>query len=581
MLNSSFYRNWQVSKIGVIGPGIVGTPMAALLAQAKIKIGTDRPARVVVIQRESITSGWKVGAINSGRSPIGGIEPLLDEIIAQSITTASLYASHDYNELSDADVILVCVQTDKNGNEPDYGPLFESLNSLVKALHNKPSTKMPLIIFESTLAPSSMNTVIRDYFAKNGLVDGHNLLLGNSPNRVMPGRLVERVTTSDKIVAGIHPLTPHLIQRLYSHIVTEGKLFLTNSLTAEVVKTLENAYRDVRIAFSSEVVRYCDQYNIDFYYLRDRVNERLGQKDDASNDPGSVPRGGLLIPTVGVGGHCLPKDGILLWWRMLQSHADTSRSLILLARTINDESPAETIRLAETTFGEITGKKVALLGAAYRFDSEDTRNSPTLVLARLLAGKSCQITIHDPYVKESDQNLKKFNLQGFFTSDLGRSLENAEVIFVCTAHRLYRDLPNRLVDSKPLHRKIIDGCNIFKKTDFIDHSDAYIGIGKGSKLPDEGLIDTVHGYFRIIERGIANEVLSLITYLNANYAKDNFNRIVFEDVQKLAATCGTCCDIVAPGVMPVVKTYQDFSSRMVEAVKQRTSQGTPITRLHH
>jgi len=75
--------------------------------------------------------------------------------------------------------------------------------------------------------------------------------------------------------------------------------------------------------------------------------------------------------------------------------------------------------------------------------------------------------------------------------------------------------------------------------------------------------------------------LSLITYLNANYAKDNFNRIVFEDVQKLAATCGTCCDIVAPGVMPVVKTYQDFSSRMVEAVKQRTSQGTPITRLHH
>ena len=90
-------------------------------------------------------------------------------------------------------------------------------------------------------------------------------------------------------------------------------------MTAEIVKTLENAYRDVRIAFSAEVVRYCDEHNIDFYQVREKVNEMLFQTDLAKDKPNEVPSGGILIPTLGVGGHCLPKDGILLWWRKLES----------------------------------------------------------------------------------------------------------------------------------------------------------------------------------------------------------------------------------------------------------------------
>ena len=95
------------------------------------------------------------------------------------------------------------------------------------------------------------------------------MLLGNSPNRVMPGRLVERVASSDKLVAGLDPRTPQLVAQLYRHIVTGGTVHPTSSLSAEIVKTLENAYRDVRIAFSAEVCRWCDANGIDFYALRD------------------------------------------------------------------------------------------------------------------------------------------------------------------------------------------------------------------------------------------------------------------------------------------------------------------------
>ena len=320
-------ENWTVKKIGVIGPGIVGMPMAAMLASARIKIGTDEPAKVIVIQRESVNSGWKVDAINSGKSVIGGIEPDLDRITHQAVKEGLLSASHDFSRLSDADVILVSVQTDKKNFEPDYGPMFGALEKLAEALKNKPPDKVPLVIFESTLAPTTMETLFREHFEKYGLSEGKDILLGNSPNRVMPGRLVERIRDSDKLAGGLHPVTPKLISKLYSHIVTKGTVFQTNSLTAEIVKTLENAYRDVRIAFSTEIARYCDNHDIDFYEAREKVNSLLSQSDKASSDPNAVPSGGILIPTLGVGGHCLPKDGILLWWRNIERGTDTSSSL--------------------------------------------------------------------------------------------------------------------------------------------------------------------------------------------------------------------------------------------------------------
>ena len=562
-LDSAEPVDWVIRKIGVIGPGIVGMPMAAMLAHAGVVEGADTPAKVLVIQRASANSGWKVDSINAGRSPIGGVEPDLQRIVAESVAAGRLAASHDVGELRDADVILICVQTDKKGIEPDYGPLFEALSGLVLALGNKPAENIPLIIFESTLAPSSMATLIRDYFARHGLVDGRDILLGNSPNRVMPGRLVERVAQSDKLVAGLLPVTAELIRRLYERVVTRGTLYPTNSLTAEVVKTLENAYRDVRIAFSSEVVRWCDTQDVDFYRLRQQVNTRLAQTDTASGDPQAVPSGGLLIPTVGVGGHCLPKDGILLWWRLLESEADTGASLILEARHVNDESPGYLLDLAQRRFGSLSGKRVAILGAAYRFNSEDTRNSPSLVLARLLIDHGASIVLHDPHVYPRDQNLVKAGLTSCFTRDLSAALEGAEYVFYCTAHADYLQAEDHILESSTL-RGVIDGCNLFSGDAAVRAGKAYCGIGRGKGQPTPELVGDIETGFRAMERGVANEVQGVVDFLNGRFADSAFNRVKFSDVQRLAGTCVTGCLIADPGPVTSLDGSSGFRSRLIE-----------------
>lgn len=560
--------NWKVEKIGVIGPGIVGMPMAALLANAEIRIGSDYPAKVVVVQRNSKTSGWKVDSINRGESVIGGIEPALDEIVKANVVKGLLSASFDFNDLSDADVILVSVQTDKKGIEPDYGPMFGALHSLAEALVKKPESKIPLIIFESTLAPSSMQTVMKDHFAKYNLIEGKDILLGNSPNRVMPGRLVERVKSSDKLVGGLHPETPNLIEKIYSHIVTDGVLFKTNSLTAEIEKTFENAYRDVRIAFSAEVVRYCDEHNIDYYKVREEVNKKLSQMDAASSDPNAVPTGGLLIPTIGVGGHCLPKDGVLLWWRKLEQGCDTSKSLILKSREINDVSPAISISHVEKSFGNIDRKRIALLGAAYRFNSEDTRNSPTLELGRLLLEKKCDVVIHDPYVKPDDQNILKYNLQDHFTNSIDESVNGADVVIICTAHKKYLDL---FEENPKIFRKangVYDGCHLISKDKASELGIQYAGIGKGINNPDITFIEFVLEGFEMMEKGVANEVLDLIKFFNERYAETDFNKANYSEVQKLAKTCSTGCELASPGKTNTMPEYKDFSSELLKCSLQ-------------
>lgn len=558
-------EGWSVRRIGVIGPGIVGMPMAAMLANARICEGSDTPARVTVIQRASPTSGWKVDSINAGKSPIGGVEPDLDRVVAESVAAGLLDASHDISTLSDADVVLVCVQTDKKGFGPDYGPLFDALEGLAAALAKRPAGNIPLVVFESTLAPSSMATLVRDLFARHGLVDGRDMLLGNSPNRVMPGRLVERVRDSDKIVAGLNPATPELIRRLYARIVTQGILQPTNSLTGEMVKTLENAYRDVRIAYAAEVVRWCDDHEVDFFALRDAVNVRLSQTDGASGNPTAVPTGGLLVPTVGVGGHCLPKDGILLWWRRLEAGHDGRNSLILRARKINDASPMATLHLAGRAFGDIEGRKFVLLGTAYRFDSEDTRNSPTLTLARLLLGRGAHVTLTDPYVRLGDQNLMRTDLNGHFQPDLAKAMRGAEVAIACTGHRVYADdVAGILAAGAPTLKGFVDACNLTRREAVESRGVGYTGIGRGRKAPGAGLVDEVVAGFQAVERGVAREVADLADFYNARYAETDFQRIVFADVQRIAGTCTTGCAIVDPLPPDPLPGFEDVRSTLVD-----------------
>lgn len=345
-------------------------------------------------------------------------------------------------------------------------------------------------------------------------------------------------------------------------------------MTAEVVKTLENAYRDVRIAYAAEVVRYCDANDIDFFALRDAVNAKARQEDTASSDPQAVPSGGLLVPMLGVGGHCLPKDGVLLWWRALEAREDNARSLILESRRLNDQSPAETLRLAERAVGSLKGRRVALLGAAYRGNSEDTRNSPTLYFAKVLKAHGVPVRIHDPYVYATDANLKHFGLTDVFTRELKEAVEDAEVIVLCCPHRLYADQWKQIVAMAPKAKHVIDACNLMKASDVKASGLTYAGIGRGTKAPSPELVDAAYAGFRAVETGVANEVAALVQFLNGRYAPSAFNQVAFTEVQRIAGTCPTGCAIVDAGAV-IPPRDAGFQSHLVR--RALGSIGEPVT----
>ena len=145
---------------------------------------------------------------------------------------------------------------------------------------------------------------------------------------------------------------------------------------------------------------------------------------------------------------------------------DMSHSLILESRRINDESPAETIRQAEGAFGVLSGKKVALMGVAYRFNSEDTRNSPTLDLANLLIQRGSEVILHDPFVKPDDQKLSKYGLQPCYTRDIQEAIGSAEAVIFCTAHRDYAEGFKAILKAAPKLMGVFDGCNLYRKSQF-------------------------------------------------------------------------------------------------------------------
>jgi hypothetical protein len=289
----------------------------------------------------------------------------------------------------------------------------------------------------------------------------------------------------------------------------------------------------------------------------------LSQSDKATGDPNIVPIGGILIPMLGVGGHCLPKDGILLWWRNIERGSDTTNSLILNSRIINDESPTHTFKQAESFFGSLKVKKIALLGVAYRFNSEDSRNSPTLVLANYLRENGISYKMHDPYVKEDDQNLLRFKQSSHFTRDLNEALKDADYVFMCTAHKNYTDQINKLLNYSRI-KGLMDACNIYNNDMFKSSGILYNGIGRGTGKPEPEFIKFVYESFKAMDKGLGLELLRLIEFYNKNYAHDDFNKVDFYKVQSLVKTCSTGCEIADPGKVGVVAEYKGFFSRLVK-----------------
>jgi UDP-N-acetyl-D-mannosaminuronic acid dehydrogenase len=487
------------------------------------------------------------------------LEPEIDHLVAQGAGSGRLRATTQYTDIRDADVVIVCVQTERKGSGPDYANLLEALHGVAAALSQRVAASVPLVVIESTLAPTTLQTVVRPLFAQHGLEEGRDVLLAHSPSRLFRGDIVERLASTDKLIGTLSPETGPRVAALYARIVTRGALHCTNATTAEVVKTLENASRDVRLAYAAEVARYCDAHDIDFFALRQQVNARLAA--DNGGDP--VPCGGLLVPTVGVGGHSLPKDGPFLWWRSLEGGAVPAHSLILEARRINDESPAQVLSLIERFSGSVAARSVALLGVAYRADSDDARNSPTLALAQLLLSRGARVSLHDPHVSAVDQNLLRTGLAGTFHRDLADALATAEVVVVCVAHQQYLNRGKRWLRHAQRLRSVIDACNAYRAEEIASPAVRYAGVGRGFRRPSGTLITAVALGLQTVMHGVGNEAAMLVAQLNDRFAREEFGRVRMDDVRRLAACCVSRCNVSEGTPTAPPASVDGFRSRLV------------------
>jgi UDP-N-acetyl-D-mannosaminuronic acid dehydrogenase len=423
--------------LGVIGLGYVGLPVACMFAQAGFcVIGLDIKAD-------------RVAMINAGQSPIDGNEPGLAELLADVIHQGNLRATNDYAELSRADVVLIDVETPVDDqHKPHYAALESACFSLGPVLK-----RGALVIVESTIAPGTIDRFVLPLLeSASGLRANKDFYVGACPERVMPGKLLKNLRSLSRVCGGSTPETARTMVALYSTIV-EADLDMTDPVTAELVKTSENAYRDVQIAFANEVALICQAMGADVWRVRELVNK--------------TPFRQMHLPGAGVGGHCIPKDP----WLLASSVDDTvPLHLIPAARAVNDGMPAAVADLAVDELKKaaqpINQSRIAVLGYAYLEDSDDTRNSPSESLVSLLEEMGAEVLVHDPFVPE-------------YQGDLLEMVRGCHAAVLMVAHSEYKSLDlHDLKTALRLHI-LIDGRRTFEADRAVAAGLVYRCIGRG------------------------------------------------------------------------------------------------------
>ncbi len=424
---------------------------------------------VTGIQRRSQRSGWKIDWLNQGKSPFGGEEPGLDELIARVVKKGKFKVTDKYDAVDNANFILIDVQTpvDLDSKIPRYESLREVSQKISKHLKQGVT-----IIIESTVAPGTTDNIVQPILeGGSGLKRGEDFYLVYSFERVMPGKLLEYITDMERIIGGGCEEANKKAKFLYSKVVKK-ELRITDTLTAELTKCIENAYRDVNIAFANEMALLCEDFNRNIFEIIELINQR---HDRMMHYPGS-----------GVGGHCLTKDPHLLEYghRTYTEHKFNS-DILLKARELNDFMPHHMVELMEDTFREsrrlVDNIKITLLGVSYKANTDDTRNTPTENVVKFLKNRyhSHNITFiaHDPYVKPRYYNATEL------TNDFNKAVKDADVLIFATNHSEYYNIDLDDLKKKVRTPVIIDGRNIFDKRMVEEKGFVYRKVGEGPKKP--------------------------------------------------------------------------------------------------
>jgi len=386
-----------MTSVCVLGLGYVGLPTASMLGVAGHSvIGVDPDPRVHV-------------ALQAGKLPIE--EPELETLVSAALKSGQLRV-RDRPEAADAFIIAVPTPLDSDARRADLRFVEQAARDIVPYLR-----RGNLVVLESTVPPGTTRDVLAPILATSGLEPGRDIYVAHCPERVLPGRILLELVQNDRLAGGLTPACAERAADLYATFV-KGSVMRTDATTAEMVKVMENTYRDVNVALANEFALIAERVGVDVWEAIQLANHH--------------PRVDVLRPGPGVGGHCIALDP----WFLAQSAPDDAY-LIRAARQVNDSMPVHVLghfsRLADPP------ASIALLGVTYKAEVDDIRESPALRIAELAVERGFHVRLCDPHVLPGTPGLPAPVLP------LEQAVRDAELVALLVDHRAFKDLDIDLV----------------------------------------------------------------------------------------------------------------------------------------
>ncbi len=407
------------TKLCVLGLGYIGLPTASTFATHGLQVvGVDVNEQVLATLR---------------RGEIHIQEPGLRTVVEAAVRSGNLTVSEKPVE---ADAFIIAVPT------PFYEDKFGKVNGQeykladMRAVQSATEAIVPvlrrgnLVVLESTSPPRTTVDLVAPILEKTGLKAGVDFHLAYSPERVLPGQILRELIENARVIGGTTPEAAQAGRDLYA-VFVKGQILTTDATTAEMVKLMENTYRDVNIAIANEFSRLAERFGVDVW--------------EAISIASLHPRVKILRPGPGVGGHCISVDP----WFFVESAPDLA-ALIHAARRVNDSQPHFALDLVRKAAGSLQGKKIAALGLAFKEDVDDLRESPAVELARLMAQAGAQVKAFEP-------NKPDAQFDGFETvPTLVEALQDANVIVILVGNREFRQFDPQEVAAQTPARTIVD-----------------------------------------------------------------------------------------------------------------------------
>jgi len=390
------------AKLGVVGLGYVGLPLAVEKAKAGYQvIGFDVQSK-------------KVELVNEGHNYIGDI---VDSDLEELVESGSLKATTDFSFVEDVDVVSVCVPTPLDRyKQPDISYVVNSGKSIAKYLH-----RGMLVVLESTTYPGTTEEVLKPILEEGGLKCGEDFFLAFSPERVDPGNKKFKTKNTPKVVGGCTKECTEVAATLYRNILESEIYTVSSPAVAEMEKILENVFRNINIGLANEMAILCKRMGIDVWEVIDAAKTK---------PYGFMP----FYPGPGLGGHCIPLDPSYLSWKAREY--DYHTKLIETSGEINDFMPEFVVDNAMKLLNEhkkaMNGAKVLIMGMAYKKDIDDLRESPSLKVIDHLEKNGAEVIINDPYISEF-----KYKGKSYHTVDWEEVIDESDIVIITTDHSCY------------------------------------------------------------------------------------------------------------------------------------------------